>query len=412
MSGNVEQEEKTMWKEWLIELGRGLGNMFMNPLLYWGLILAWFSSLKRIKKERIDFGYRVYDFFSETKGTWKYSLAGGLILSAFSLGLGFVYSYSLVFVLSSVMVLLTLSGKFFFLSAAFTFGLTFLVVLFLPLILAGNFPPIWISAVADTDYFGFLVVMGMLLVIEAFLLLQLKPDQSFPELIKGKRGKWIGRHRIKRLAFIPFITLIPGGLIESFAPWWPLFDITDSSYGLIILPVITGFEHRVRGSHPVMAAKKIGRSVLLLAVVVLLLAVGSLFYRPLTIIAIIAAIAGRGLISYLHKHTDKNRTAYFRGNNDGLQVLGIIPGSPAERLGLKAGEVIEKVNGERVTGKDGFYEALQRNRAFCKLEVRDQNGEIRFTQRAMYQGEHHQLGVLFPGKQESSAYLGASETDK
>lgn len=393
-----------MWENWLIELGKAIGTLFLNPLLYWVALLAWLSSQKRIKNERIDFGQKVYGLFAETKGTWHYSLIGGLILSLFALGIGFVYSYSVLFVLSSVTILLTLNRKFFFLSAAYTFGFTFLGILLLPTILAGNFPPIWITEVADTDFTGFLLIMGLVLMVEAILLLRLNITQSFPELIKGKRGKWVGRHRLKRLAFIPFVTLVPGGLIEPFAPWWPLLDITDANYGLILLPLITGFEHRVEGAHPVEAARKIGRSVFVLGVVVLVLAVASIFYRPTTIVAIAVALIGRQYISYRHSSRDKQQPVYFNGNNNGMQILGIIPESPAEQLGLKVGEVIEKVNGEKVTKEDDFYEALQRNSTFCKLEVRDKNGEIKFTQRAMYQGEHHRLGVLFPKEQDRYAY--------
>ena len=45
--------------------------------------------------------------------------------------------------------------------------------------------------------------------------------------------------------------------------------------------------------------------------------------------------------------------------------------------------------------KKVFYEALQQNRAHCKLEVLDVNGQIRFVQRALYEGDHHELGILF-----------------
>ncbi len=41
-----------------------------------------------------------------------------------------------------------------------------------------------------------------------------------------------------------------------------------------------------------------------------------------------------------------------------------------------------------------FYKALQKNRAYCKLEVFDVNGEIRFVQGALFEGDHHELGIL------------------
>lgn len=76
-------------------------------------------------------------------------------------------------------------------------------------------------------------------------------------------------------------------------------------------------------------------------------------------------------------------------------VLGIIPNTPAADLGLKIGEIITKVNGIEVKNAADFYEALQKNRAFFKLEVVGLNNEIRFEQRASYEGEHHELGIIF-----------------
>ena len=53
-----------------------------------------------------------------------------------------------------------------------------------------------------------------------------------------------------------------------------------------------------------------------------------------------------------------------------------------------------KVNGEPVNTPSAVYDALQKNSAFCKLEVMDLQGELRFAQAAIYVGEHHQMGVL------------------
>jgi S1-C subfamily serine protease len=81
-------------------------------------------------------------------------------------------------------------------------------------------------------------------------------------------------------------------------------------------------------------------------------------------------------------------------------ILGVLPDSPAEKMGLKVGELITKVNGTIVYNETLFYEGLVRNRAQCKLEVIDVNGQIRFVGRALYEGEHHELGVLFVSDQE------------
>ena len=64
-------------------------------------------------------------------------------------------------------------------------------------------------------------------------------------------------------------------------------------------------------------------------------------------------------------------------------------------MSLQVGEVVTKVNGVKIHDEKGFYEALQKNGAHCKLEVLDVNGQVRFVQRALYEGDHHELGLLF-----------------
>ncbi len=75
-------------------------------------------------------------------------------------------------------------------------------------------------------------------------------------------------------------------------------------------------------------------------------------------------------------------------------ILGVLPESPAERMGLRPGELLTKVNGRIVHSRAELYEALQSNRAHCKLEIFDINDQIRLVQNALYEGDHHELGIL------------------
>ncbi|MNC61811.1 Cell division topological determinant MinJ [compost metagenome] len=72
----------------------------------------------------------------------------------------------------------------------------------------------------------------------------------------------------------------------------------------------------------------------------------------------------------------------------------MLPDSPAEGLDIRTGEILAKVNGLPVTTKDALHAALQANPAYCKLEIINLQGESRFAGRAIFAGEHHQLGIL------------------
>jgi len=76
----------------------------------------------------------------------------------------------------------------------------------------------------------------------------------------------------------------------------------------------------------------------------------------------------------------------------------MIPDSPADRLGILVGETILKVNGVVVTNSTEFYGALQASGAYFKLDVIDENGEVRFINSAFFEEDHYELGIIFAEK--------------
>lgn len=78
----------------------------------------------------------------------------------------------------------------------------------------------------------------------------------------------------------------------------------------------------------------------------------------------------------------------------GLRVLAVLPDSPAAEMNIRPGELIVRVNQQPVQDDSSLYEALQLNPAMCRLEVLDRQGEVRILQRALYEGEHHRIGII------------------
>ncbi|WP_256200749.1 PDZ domain-containing protein [Virgibacillus halodenitrificans] len=163
----------------------------------------------------------------------------------------------------------------------------------------------------------------------------------------------------------------------------------------MLFPLLIGFEQAVLGNAPANAARRLAKQVILLGVFILVLAVGSVFQSWFTLAAVVLSILGRELINYRFRTADRLSPSFFQRSKAGLKVLAIIPETPAERLEILPGEVITKVNGFRVSGIEEFYYSLQKSGAFFKLEIIDFNGENRFVQGALYEGDHHELGVVF-----------------
>lgn len=384
----------TLVEAWGIEIVKGIGKLFLNPLIYWAFLLIFFSGLRRTRKERNNFGYKLVDNFSEWKGTGFTAIIAGVLLSCLCIGLGVVFSYETLALLCIVSIVVSLSLRFTMLSPSYTIGFTVILLLFMPTII-NNQTYVTSNLFNDINIVGLSILIGAFLIVESILIQRTRRDETYPDLILGQRGKWIGMHHIKKLSIIPFFTLVPSGLITPFADYWPYISMDGETYSLLLFPFLLGFDHGVKGVLPEQAAQRIGKKIGLLGFVVLLLAIGSIYYWGLAIVAAVLAILGREFVSYKHRVRDGGMQAFFNRNHRGLAVMAIIPNTPADRLDIQIGETISKVNGLSINDVNEFYQALQKSGAFFKLEVLDISGEPRLLQSALYQNDHHELGIVF-----------------
>lgn len=349
---------------------------------------------RRIKNERFYFGSRIFDIFSEWKNTWIASIVSGLLISIILIGLGVVFSYETLFLLSLITILLSITLHFTLLSPSYTIGITYLVLLFIPTFWEQQtiFDE---SLFSHINFTGLAVLLGLFLLVEAIMVLKSRRNELYPSLVQGKRGGWIGQQQIKKLSLIPFIALLPSGAITAIEPYWPVLSVGNGTFGLIIFPFILGYDFKVVTEMPIIVSKRIGKGILLLAIIVIILAVASYYTPWLSLAAVLVAIVGREIMNYRERIIDKKKHPYFHQEREGLRVLSVIPNTPADRLGILVGEKIIKVNGNTINKMDEFYEALQNSGSFFKMEILDDENEIRFVQSAFYEGEHHKLGLIF-----------------
>src|SRR5690625_4223296 len=178
--------------------------------------------------------------------------------------------------MSNVINILSIVSIFNLLSSSYTIGNTYLLILLSPHNLE-NQSYVSPDLFANVNVLSLLFLLGIFLFVEAILLVRMKRNDAYPELSLSDRGIWIGQLRLKKLSLIPFFVLIPHGLISSFAPYWPSIAIGEEKYGLLLVPFIIGFDHIVKGSLPQVAAKRLAKSISLLGVIVLAIAIGSIY---------------------------------------------------------------------------------------------------------------------------------------
>ncbi|MCM3714633.1 PDZ domain-containing protein [Alkalihalobacillus oceani] len=374
-------------------LGWLILSFLANPLLYLGFIIIAFISAGRVKRERESFHTRVYS----KRADWTIPLLPALLMGgALSLitGLvGVVVTIEWLLLVAALYVLTALTCQLRWISPAFVLGLCLLFYGMEPWLgessmLAGVYERITLIPL-----FALAGLASLFVIAEGILIRTNGARFSSPKLRRSKRGKWVGFHEAKRLWVVPVLFFIPDGLLPSFS-YWPVLQIGDGGWQPVLLPLLFGFQQRIKATLPHIPIRQHGNRLFFFGLILGGLAAAS-YYSPYVAVVLGAAvIAGRELIWLLAKEKDEKQPDFFSAKEKGCVVLGVLPGSPAEKMNLEIGEIIVKVNGQPVSTDENFYEALQQNSAFCKLEILTHEGELRFAQGAIYDGGHHQLGVL------------------
>lgn len=384
-----------MAQEWLMELLIGTGKLFLNPVFYLLFLLAAFLGVSRVKRERKNFHVRVENAYFELRQLLPIGLLVGLGISLIILAAGVVIPIEIVLITAIVTVLIGITTQVRLLSPAYTVGLAFFIIVIA--VWQKWSVPYFPELFQPLDALAFpaiAVLLGLLITGEGILVLKNGPKGTSPKLIKSKRGQIVGVHEVKRAWILPVFLLIPGDAIQPLFSWWPVFTAGSETYSILLVPFAVGIYQQVQAKVPKLAMKIQGKRVIAFGTLITFLAAIGYWYPLASFIVVALAIIGREALAVSQRTREQNSPFYFSKQNQGIMILGILLDSPASKMGLQVGEIITKVNGQAVQNEEALYEALQYNRAHCRLEVIDVNGQVRFVQRALYEGDHHELGIL------------------
>ncbi|AOM81951.1 PDZ domain-containing protein [Salisediminibacterium beveridgei] len=380
-----------------LELIYGAGRFLMHPYTYLFIVIAMFGAWRIVKRQRQDFHTRLFKISEQVTHPLPAALLAGLLVSVVLVGVGVTIPAGVIALLAVIWLPFLLFGNPRWMSATIAGGLTLLVLPWIPGGGTGvTFVDDWLGQAAAFDPWHLAVLISVLFFAEALLVKVDGHRMSSPRVVTSSRGKKVGEHLARRLWFMPVVVLFPLGSL-ALTDYWPLAQdaMSVSAFGFVIIPVMLGHHLRVHGEYVKAGTKKAANRLVFLAVVSLGIATGAFWMEELIWLLPILLIIGRLLIFIAYEAADKRKLSMFSRREDGLKILGILPGSIAEKMGVEIGEVIVKVNKRPVASQREFYDALQTNPAYCKLEVLDEDGELRITQASVTHKDHYLRGFMF-----------------
>lgn len=380
---------------WLTTLGEALLQLFTQPFYYIAVILIALIYHRQLLQERRLFHVRLQSSITQTIRALLGGIVIGVIVSVISIFLGAHLTLASVICIWAATLILALF-RIRYLCFAYAAGLLGVVQFGLNLA-SGWQPEGWLGSVTEAlralDMPALLVLAALLHLGEAMLVRLQGVTMASPLLFEGKRGKLVGGYQLQHFWPIPMLIMVPitGGGAEL--AWSPLLN-AGGGYMLMALPILLGFGEVTQSMLPGQKVQISAKRLLLYGTGLLVLSLLAAWWSPLMVVAALAAFIGHEFLVWYSGFEEQHRSPVYVHPVHGLKVLGIIPDSPAAELGIEAGETLYKVNGVMVDSPKELHRALRMNPAFCKLEVRNHQGESKFMQRAIYEGEHHQLGVL------------------
>lgn len=379
--------------ELLGSLGTAVLHLLTQPYYYIALIFIALYYRKQVVLERKLVHVKLHSWGEETWRTVWTGLVMGLLVSLAAIALGVSLSGPAVAVIWVVSLLLLLV-RVRYLCFAYSIGLIGIIQFIVSFVPESSYSG-WIGTVITTvkemNIPALLALAALLHLAEALLVRWQGARLASPLFLEGKRGKVVGGYQLQAFWPLPLFLLIPAGAGVGELPWQPLLG---GGLGLVSLPVIIGFSEMTQGMLPQRKATRTAGRLLIYSIVLLALSLLAAWWSPLTLLAALAALTlHEGLVAYSALE-ERSSSPVFVHPQHGLKVLAVLPESPAHELGILPGEVLLKVNGILLTRKPQLHEALRLNPAFCKLEVRNNEGESKYLQRPIYDGDHHQLGII------------------
>lgn len=255
---------------------------------------------------------------------------------------------------------------------------------------------------------GLMAVVGILHLVESVLIYLSGAKGASPMFIK-KDDQIVGGFTLQRFWPVPIVALIaytilmgdlPGDSLIAMPSWWPLIGSNLSApegftllYSPLSIIAALGYGDIAISTHPKAKSKKTALSLAIYSIFLILLSVVAAFVPALTIIPVLFAPLAHEFLIVVSNNKEFSNEPLFVAPQTGIRVLSVLPKSVAEKMEIKPGYIISRVNGVYVEDENHFKELLVDLSTYAKFEVIDNEGRHRYVQAPLF-GRRRQLGLI------------------
>ena len=366
-----------------------IGSYLLTPVLWLGILYVIISYNQRINKERKQFRVAINKDFYEGRNFIKYGLLFFVIGSLISMILGLTLPTNSVYIYQILVVLAFLINGFSTTSMLLVMTAAGILELVVP-----RFITFFGDVFPEISGPSWLLLIFISILADYYLTRNMKKHPLSPRIKSGKRGRNIATYLGRETVVFPLLVLIPSGTLSSTLNFWPVFNIGNQKFSLILFPIFISTSVKVikRAKERVIQDKL--KNIELLVVLTLVLIVLTKFMSKLFLISLIILTVVSIFLEIKLRKKEKDANSWYVETDEGIRIISVQPETPAAKMKLQPGDVILTCNNRVVNSEEEFYQALQLNSAYCHVKVRTYEGDLRIAESAIFMDSPHEIGLI------------------
>lgn len=366
-----------------------IGSYLLTPVLWLGILYVIISYNQRINKERKQFRVAINKDFYEGRNFIKYGLLFFVIGSLISMILGLTLPTNSVYIYQILVVLAFLINGFSTTSMLLVMTAAGILELVVP-----RFITFFGDVFPEISGPSWLLLIFISILADYYLTRNMKKHPLSPKIKSGKRGRNIATYLGRETVVFPLLVLIPSGTLSSTLNFWPVFNIGNQKFSLILFPIFISTSVKVikRAKERVIQDKL--KNIELLLGLTFVLIVLTKFMSKLFLISLIILTVVSIFFEIKLRKKEKDANSWYVETDEGIRIISVQPETPAAKMKLQPGDVILTCNNRVVNSEEEFYQALQLNSAYCHVKVRTYEGDLRIAESAIFMDSPHEIGLI------------------
>ena len=366
-----------------------IGSYLLTPVLWLGILYVIISYNQRINKERKQFRVAINKDFYEGRNFIKYGLFFFVMGSLISMILGLTLPTNSVYIYQILIVLAFLINGFSTTSMLLVMTAAGILELVVP-----RFITFFGDVFPEISGPSWLLLIFISILADYYLTRNMKKHPLSPRIKSGKRGRNIATYLGRETVVFPLLALIPSGTLSSTLNFWPVFNIGNQKFSLILFPIFISTSVKViKRAKERVIQDKLKNTELLLGLTFVLIVLTKFMSKLFLISLIILTVVSIFLEIKLRKK-EKNANSWYVETDEGIRIISVQPETPAAKMKLQPRDVILTCNNRVVNSEEEFYQALQLNSAYCHVKVRTYEGDLRIAESAIFMDSPHEIGLI------------------